>query len=64
MFIAAIVAFFTCFMYISRFGVISENVTMKIRSALYVGILRKNIGWFDEKDNAPGVLSATMASDA
>lgn len=22
------------------------------------------MGWFDDKDNAPGILSATMASDA
>jgi ABC-type multidrug transport system fused ATPase/permease subunit len=43
--------------------VIGENVTIKIRKQLYQSIITKNIGWFDDKDNAPGVLSATMASD-
>lgn len=37
---------------------------MKIRKQLYTGILQKHMGWFDEKNNSPGVLSATMASDA
>lgn len=46
------------------FGVIGENVTLRIRQQLYGTIIRKNIGFFDVKDNAPGVLSATMASDA
>ena len=31
---------------------------------LYKSILQKNIGWFDEKDNTPGVLSSTMATEA
>jgi hypothetical protein len=37
---------------------------MKIRKQLYSKILSKHMGWFDEKENTPGVLSATMASDA
>jgi ATP-binding cassette subfamily B (MDR/TAP) protein 1 len=36
---------------------------MKIRKQLYGSILEKHLGWFDEKENSPGVLSATMASD-
>ena len=31
---------------------------------LYGSILSKHIGWFDEKDNAPGQLSTVLASDA
>ena len=46
------------------FGLIGENVTLRIRQLLYSKILTKNIGWFDDKENAPGVLSASMASDA
>ncbi len=38
-------------------------MTLKVRRQLYSGILSKHMGWFDSKDNAPGVLSATMASD-
>jgi len=37
---------------------------MKIRRQLYSKILSKHMGWFDEKENTPGVLSTTMASDA
>jgi hypothetical protein len=42
---------------------IGENVTLKIRADLYRNIINKDLGWFDDKDNAPGVLSSTMASD-
>lgn len=45
------------------FARLSNNVTIKIRAVLYESILRKNIGWFDQKENAPGVLTATMAED-
>lgn len=38
-------------------------MTIKIRQQLYQSIIRKEIGWFDDKENAPGVISATMASD-
>ncbi|CDW88003.1 abc transporter family protein [Stylonychia lemnae] len=46
------------------FGLIGENVTLRIRQLLYSRILQKSIGWFDEKENSPGVISASMASDA
>ena len=29
------------------FGVIGENVTMKIRGELYSKVLQKEMGWFD-----------------
>jgi ATP-binding cassette subfamily B (MDR/TAP) protein 1 len=64
MFLVSCAAFFTGFSQKFSFGVIGENVTLKIRQQLYSAILQKNIGWFDDKENAPGVLSATMASDA
>ena len=56
--------FILTFLQISAFGIISENVTIKMRMDLYRSILQKNIGWFDEKDNTPGVLSSTMATEA
>jgi ATP-binding cassette subfamily B (MDR/TAP) protein 1 len=46
------------------FGTLGEKVTLKIRRMLYSNILEKNIGWFDEKENAPGQLSTVLASDA
>lgn len=64
MLIIAICAFVFGYAQKFSFGVIGENVTLRIRQQLYSKILQKNIGWFDEKDNAPGVISASMASDA
>jgi len=43
------------------FGVVGENVTIKIRKVLYASIMRKNIGWFDDRENAPGILTSSMA---
>jgi ATP-binding cassette, subfamily B (MDR/TAP), member 1 len=64
MLIVSILSFFTAVGQKFCFGVIGENVTMKIRKQLYSSILAKHMGWFDDKENSPGVLSATMASDA
>lgn len=63
MFVAALIALFTGFSQKFCFGVIGENVTLKIRKQLYSSILMKHIGFFDEKENAPGVISSSMASD-
>ncbi len=35
-----------------------------MRIDLYTSLLAKNIGWFDDKDHTPGVLSSTMATEA
>jgi len=64
MLLCATVAFFAAFISKFSFGVVGENVTIKMRNDLYSSILRKDIGWFDNKENAPGVLSSTMASEA
>ena len=64
MFIIAFVSFVGQFLAKYIFGIIGENVTMYIRTDLYKDMVRKNMGWFDEKDNAPGVLSTILASDA
>jgi len=45
------------------FGFIGQNVTLKIRDILYLGILQKNIGFFDFRENNASVLSSAMASD-
>ena len=63
MFFCAITAGIAAFFAIYSFGVMGENVTLRIRDELYSSIIRKNIGWFDDKENAPGILSASMASD-
>lgn len=45
------------------FGTLGNNVTLKIRQILYAHILEMNIGFFDERDNGPSVLTSVMASD-
>ena len=64
MFLCALTSLFTAFSQKFAFGVVGENITKHIRKALYSSLLKKNIGWFDLKDNAPGVLTSALASDA
>jgi ATP-binding cassette, subfamily B (MDR/TAP), member 1 len=64
MFIFAASAFFTGFCQKFSFGVIGENVAFNIRKTLYRKILEKHQGWFDAKENAPGILTTTLSSDA
>ena len=45
------------------FGTLGKNVTHKIRTLLYSNILQKHIGFFDEKDNGTGILTAAMSQD-
>lgn len=45
------------------YGVIGQNVTLKIRAVLYNAILMKDIGFFDMRENNSSVLTSTMASD-
>jgi len=45
------------------FGTLGNNVTLKIRQILYAHILEMNIGFFDERDNGPSVLTSIMAAD-
>jgi ATP-binding cassette subfamily B (MDR/TAP) protein 1 len=64
MIILAIAAFFCGFGQKFAFGVIGENVTANIRKELYRNVLQKHLGWFDERENAPGVITTTLSSDA
>ena len=63
MFIAAIVNFLTGFLQKFLFGIVGENITLSVRSALYQSILKKNLGWFDLKENSASVLTSVLASD-
>ena len=64
MLIIAILSFLACFGHKFSFGYVGENITLKIRKNLYRKILEKHQGWFEEKDNAPGVLTSTLSNDA
>jgi len=45
------------------FGNLGANVTLSIRKILYESILRKHIGWFDDRENGVSVLTSAMAQD-
>lgn len=42
---------------------VAEHLTTGVRKDLYQAILRKDIGWHDNRDNSAGVMTATLASD-
>jgi ABC-type multidrug transport system fused ATPase/permease subunit len=52
------------FMQFVLWGMIAERMTTRVRSSLFVAILRMEIGFFDRKANSVGVLTARLASDA
>ena len=64
MFLCAVVCFITTFTQKFCFGVVGENITLNIRNQLYQSLLKKNMGWFDLRENAPGVLTSVLASEA
>ena len=64
MFLMAVGAFLFTVISKFAFGALGENVTHKIRRQMYSSILQKHTGWFDDKENTPGVLSTSLASDA
>jgi ATP-binding cassette, subfamily B (MDR/TAP), member 1 len=45
------------------FGFGGDNLTLKLRIKLFESILRKHIGWFDNKDRAPGILTNIITED-
>jgi len=42
---------------------VTENIIMNVRKDLYTVMIRKDIGWHDQRDNSAGILTATLASD-
>ena len=43
------------------FGITGENITLKMRETLYESIIKKHIGFFDDRDNSPGILTTVLA---
>ncbi|KAF4314684.1 hypothetical protein G195_011528, partial [Phytophthora kernoviae 00238/432] len=46
------------------FKFIEEKVTTRLRMTNFEGLCRQNIGFFDEKENATGALTADLATNA
>jgi ATP-binding cassette subfamily B (MDR/TAP) protein 1 len=45
------------------FGRGGEHLTYKLRVSLFEALLHKNIGWFDNKSRAPGILTNIITED-
>eukprot|EP00347_Sterkiella_histriomuscorum_P020418 403337881 len=45
------------------YAYLGENLTYTLRNKLYAGILYKHLGWFDNRDRAPGILSNVLSED-
>ena len=46
------------------FSTLAENLTLKLRTAVYKKMLQMDMKWFDDPLNTPGNLSAKLAQDA
>ncbi|KAJ0527800.1 putative Type 1 protein exporter [Helianthus annuus] len=45
------------------FGITGENLTKKIRSAMFEKIMSFEIEWFDQEDNSTGALCSRLSTD-
>lgn len=45
------------------FSRVGQNIVSNVRQELYENVLRKEIGWHDDRKNSAGVMTATLASD-
>ncbi|CAK7356101.1 unnamed protein product [Dovyalis caffra] len=46
------------------FGIMGERLTLRVREMMFSAILRNEIGWFDDLNNASSVLASRLESDA
>ncbi|KAH7472555.1 ABC transporter B family member 2 [Phytophthora ramorum] len=60
---AAVIGIFM-YMQIYCFKFMEEKVTTHLRTANFRGLCRQNVGFFDEKENATGALTADLATNA
>lgn len=46
------------------FGIAGEKLTMRLRTKMFVAMIRQEIGWFDRKENGVGALCARLSGEA
>ncbi|PKI46864.1 hypothetical protein CRG98_032675 [Punica granatum] len=46
------------------FGIMGERLTLRVRERMFAAILKNEIGWFDDMNNASGMLSSRLETDA
>uniref|UniRef100_A0A8C7NA97 ATP-binding cassette sub-family B member 5 n=1 Tax=Oncorhynchus kisutch TaxID=8019 RepID=A0A8C7NA97_ONCKI len=59
-YISAVCSMFQGYM----FGKSGELLTMRLRRQVFHAMMRQEIGWFDDNNNAVGVLTTRLATDA
>ena len=45
------------------FGLGGENLSFILRIKLFEQLLRKHVGWYDNKEKAPGILTNIISED-
>jgi ATP-binding cassette subfamily B (MDR/TAP) protein 1 len=60
----AIVTALAYFFQFLLFGYIAEKMTTRVRAALFLKLLRFEVGFYDDRENSVGVLSSKLAADA
>jgi len=45
------------------FAKVGQNIIAGVRQELYESVLRKEVGWHDDRENSSGIITATLASD-
>ncbi|GMH28804.1 hypothetical protein Nepgr_030647 [Nepenthes gracilis] len=60
----AVVSIFTHGATHTCFGVMGERLTLRVRERMFSAMLRNEIGWFDDLNNASSSLSSRLESDA
>ena len=60
---AAMSLFITKAIAIICFSKLGEKLISGVRKEVYQAVIRKQIGWHDDRDNASGIVTATLASD-
>ncbi|XVF11071.1 hypothetical protein REPUB_Repub07fG0237900 [Reevesia pubescens] len=46
------------------FGIMGERLTLRVREVMFSAILKNEIGWFDNLDNASSMLASRLETDA
>ncbi|XP_056090402.1 ATP-dependent translocase ABCB1 [Rhinichthys klamathensis goyatoka] len=62
--LTGVVAFITYFFQGFMFGKSGELLTMRLRRQAFNAMIRQEIAWFDDNNNAVGVLTTKLATDA
>jgi ATP-binding cassette, subfamily B (MDR/TAP), member 1 len=57
------IAFVSVYLNRVSWAILAENMTKNMRGFLYSSLLRKDIGWFDHKQNSAGQLTSVLATE-